>query len=73
MRNTSKKIILNACKLSFDGKTDPEVAAALGKHVSAISRWRKTAMWQEFEQELITTHKQSLLEDAHPKEALSEG
>ena len=64
MRRSNTKTILTACEMSFDGKTDTEIAATLGTSVSNVSRWRKNAIWQEFEQELITVHKQSLL-DAH--------
>ena len=64
MRRSNTKTILTACEMSFNGITDNEIAANLGASVSAVSRWRKNAIWQEFEQELITVHKQSLL-DAH--------
>ena len=62
MRQAKKKLILDACKLSFDGKSDSEVAKELDVHVSAVSRWRKHPIWQGFEGELIDAHKQSLLE-----------
>ncbi len=64
MRRVNTKTILTACEMSFDGKTDTEIAATLETSVSNVSRWRKNAIWQEFEKELITVHKQSLL-DAH--------
>ncbi len=62
MRRSNTKAMLTACEMSFNGKTDNEIATDLGTSVSAISRWRKNEIWIEFEQELITTHKQSLLE-----------
>ena len=62
MRSSNTKTMLTACKMSFNGKTDNEIAADLGASVSAVSRWRKNEIWQEFEQELISAHKQSLLE-----------
>ena len=62
MRRSNTKMILTACEMSFAGKTDAEIASDLETSVSNVSRWRKSAMWQEFEQELITTHKESLLE-----------
>ena len=62
MRRSNTKAILTACEMSFNGKTDTEIATILGTSVSNVSRWRKHAMWQEFEQELIIAHKQSLLE-----------
>ena len=62
MRRSKTKVILTACEMSFAGNTDTEIAADLGASVSAVSRWRKHEIWQEFEQELITAHKRSLLE-----------
>ena len=62
MRRSNTKTILTACEMSFAGNTDTEIATGLGTSVSAVSRWRKNEIWQEFEQELITTHKESLLE-----------
>ena len=62
MRRSKTKTILTACEMSFAGNTDTEIAADLGASVSAVSRWRKNAMWIEFEQELISAHKASLLE-----------
>ena len=71
MRRLNTKTILTACEMSFNGKTDNEIAADLGTSVSALSRWRKHELWQEFEQELISVHKQSLLE-AHRSTTLEE-
>ena len=71
MRRSNTKTILTACEMSFAGKTDAEVAADLGTSVSAVSRWRKNEIWKEFEQELISAHKQSLLE-AHRLATLEE-
>ena len=62
MRRSNTKAMLTACEMSFNGKTDNEIATDLGTSVSAVSRWRKNEIWIEFEQELITLHKQSLLE-----------
>ena len=62
MRRLNTKTILTACEMSFNGKTDHEIASDLGASVSAVSRWRKHEIWQEFEAELILVHKQSLLE-----------
>ena len=62
MRRSNTKTILTACEMSFAGNTDNEIASDLGASVSAVSRWRKNEIWQEFEKELITAHKQSLLE-----------
>ena len=62
MRHSNTKTILTACEMSFAGNTDTEIATDLGTSVSAVSRWRKNKIWQEFEQELIAAHKALLLE-----------
>ena len=62
MRRSNTKTILTACEMSFNGKTDNEIATDLGVSVSAVSRWRKNKVWKEFEEELIAAHKESLLE-----------
>ena len=71
MRRSNTKTILTACEMSFAGKNDTEIATILKTSVSNVSRWRKSSIWVEFEEELITTHKQSLLE-AHRLETLEE-
>ena len=71
MRRLNTKTILTACEMSFNGKTDNEIGALLEISVSNVSRWRKSEIWQEFEQELISAHKQSLLE-AHRSTTLDD-
>ena len=71
MRRLNAKTILTACEMSFNGKTDAEIANVLETSVSNVSRWRKNEIWQEFEQELIDAHKRSLM-DAQSA-TLSEG
>ena len=71
MRRLNTKTILTACEMSFAGKTDTEIATILKTSVSNVSRWRKNPIWVEFEQELITVHKESLLE-AHRLATLEE-
>ena len=71
MRRSNTKTILTACEMSFTGKTDTEIAADLETSVSNVSRWRKHEVWQEFEKELISAHKASLLE-AHRLATLEE-
>ena len=72
MRRSKTKTILTACEMSFAGNTDTEIATDLGTSVSNVSRWRKSMRSGiEFEQELITAHKQSLLE-AHRLATLEE-
>ena len=70
MRRSNTKTILTACEMSFRGRTDHEIAMDLGASVSAVSRWRKNDIWQEFEQELISAHKESLLESHRTSETL---
>ena len=62
MRRSNTKMVLTACEMSFNGKTDAEIATLLETSGSNVSRWRKSEVWKEFEQELISAHKQSLLE-----------
>ena len=71
MRRLNTKNILTACEMSFAGKTDTEIATTLETSVSNVSRWRKSPIWVEFEQELISVHKESLLE-AHRLATLEE-
>ena len=71
MRRLNAKTILNACEMSFNGKTDAEIATVLETSVSNVSRWRKNEIWQEFEQELISAHKESILE-AHRSATLED-
>ena len=71
MRRLNTKTILTACEMSFAGKTDTEIATILETSVSNVSRWRKSPIWVEFEQELIAAHKKSLLE-AHRLATLEE-
>ena len=72
MRRSNTKTILTACEMSFAGKSDAEIADNLGASVSAVSRWRKNDIWQEFERELISAHKESLLESHRTSETLEE-
>ena len=72
MQRRHTKTILIACKLAFEGKTNDEIAAELGTHASAITRWRKTPIWTEFERELISAHKKSLIQ-SHVAEPVTEG
>ena len=73
MRRSNTKTILTACEMSFAGKTDTEIATRLKTSVSNVSRWRKSPIWVEFEQELISAHKESLLEAHRLETTLEEG
>ena len=60
-RRVSTKQLLIACQMSFDGKSNREIADALGFTETTISNWRKLEIWQEFEAELIDAYKQQAL------------
>ena len=57
----STKQILTACRMSFDGKGNREIADVLGFTDTTVSNWRKLDIWQEFEAELIAAHKEQVL------------
>ena len=46
--------------MSFEGKSNREIAAELGTTDATVSNWRKLEMWKEFELELIEAYKQQL-------------
>ena len=60
-KRVSKKQLLIACQMSFDGKGNREIAEELGFTETTISNWRKLEIWQEFEAELIDAYKQQAL------------
>jgi predicted transcriptional regulator len=67
-RHVSKKQILMACQMSFEGLGNREIARILGVTEATVSNWRKQEAWQEFEAELIKAYKQQALNirDATP-------
>ena len=60
-RRVSTKQLLIACQMSFDGKSNREIASELGFTETTVSNWRKLEIWQEFEAELIDAYKQQAL------------
>ncbi len=60
-RRVSTKQLLIACQMSFEGKSNREIASALGFTETTVSNWRKLEIWQEFEAELIDAYKQQAL------------
>ena len=60
-RRVSTKQLLIACQMSFEGKSNREIAGALGFTETTVSNWRKLEIWQEFEAELIDAYKQQAL------------
>ena len=60
-KRVSTKQLLIACQMSFDGKSNREIASELGFTETTVSNWRKLEIWQEFEAELIDAYKQQAL------------
>ena len=60
-KRVSTKYVLMACQISFDGKSNREIANTLGFTETAVSNWRKLEVWQEFEAERIDAYKQQAL------------
>ena len=60
-KRVSMKCVLMACQMSFDGKSNREIANELGFTETTVSNWRKLEIWQEFEAELIDAYKQQFL------------
>ena len=60
-KRVSTKQLLTACQMSFDGKSNREIASELGFTETTVSNWRKLEIWKEFEAELIDAYKQQAL------------
>lgn len=60
-KRVSTKQLLIACQMSFEGKSNREIASELGFTETTVSNWRKLEIWQEFEAELIDAYKQQAL------------
>ncbi|MCY4554750.1 MAG: helix-turn-helix domain-containing protein [Candidatus Poribacteria bacterium] len=60
-KRVSTKQLLMACQMSFDGKSNREIASELGFSEATVSNWRKLKIWQEFETELIDAYKKQAL------------
>ncbi len=58
----SQKQILNACRMSFEGISNSEIAVMLNVTDTTVSNWRRLKIWQEFEAELVDAYKQQVLE-----------
>ncbi len=61
MRSKSKGTILAACEMSFNGKSNTEIAAHFNVTDSTVSRWRKHQVWIDFENELVAAYKVAAL------------
>ena len=60
-KRVSTKQLLMACQMSFDGKSNREIASEFGFTEATVSNWRKLKIWQEFEVELIDAYKKQAL------------
>ena len=60
-KRVSTKQLLIACQMSFEGKSNREIASKLGFSEATVSNWRKLEIWKEFEAELIDAYKQQAL------------
>ena len=63
MRNFSKGIVLEACKMSFNGTSNAKIAEHFKVTDSTVSRWRKLQIWIDFENELVDAYKAAALKD----------
>ena len=62
MRSNSKGTILAACEMSFNGRSNSDIAAHFNVTESTVSRWRKRQIWVDFENELVAAYKVAALE-----------
>ena len=62
MRSNSKGTILAACEMSFNGRSNSEIAAHFKVTDSTVSRWRKLQVWIDFEDELVAAYKVAALQ-----------
>ena len=60
-KRVSTKQLLIACQMSFEGKSNREIASELGFTEATVSNWRKLELWKEFEAELIDAYKKQAL------------
>ena len=60
-KRVSTKQLLIACQMSFEGKSNRDIAKELGFSEATVSNWRKLEIWQEFEAELVDAYKQQAL------------
>ena len=57
------KRILEACRMSFEGKSNEEISNIFNVTPSTVSRWRQHSLWLEFESELIANHKKAVVSE----------
>ena len=56
-KRASAKHILMACQRTFDGENNKAIAEKLGFTETTLSNWRKLALWEKFETELVAAYK----------------
>ena len=61
-KRCGQKQILTACRMSFDGASNREIADSIGITETTVSGWRKLKIWQELESQLVDAYKQQMLE-----------
>lgn len=61
-KRTSPKQLLDACRMSFEGVSNSEIAVKYDVNEATVSNWRKLELWKEFEGELVKAYKQQVLE-----------
>ena len=72
MRSNSKGTILAACEMSFNGRSNADIAAHFNVTDSTVSRWRKHQVWIDFENELVAAYKVAALQKHQVPNAESE-
>ena len=68
VRRHNPKQIIKACCISFEGKTDREVAKILQVAPVTISNWRKLDIWKQTEQGLIAVEIQKQTENIRKRD-----
>jgi uncharacterized protein YjcR len=61
MRYLKPKLILEACRMSFNGMSNQGIAQKLEVSKGTVSRWRKLPLWIDFEKELLAAEKEAVL------------
>ena len=52
-KTLNPKLICQACLLHFRGDTLTDIATLMDINPATLSRWKKTAIWKDFEAKLI--------------------
>ena len=60
-KRISQKQLLHACRMSFEGVSNRDIALMFDVTETTVSNWRRLEIWQNFEAELIDAYKQQVL------------